>query len=109
MSSNSVATGILGLMANKGATAIRLRSVPPPSPPLLPPDALRRYKDSYLTFVNSHLAAFAQMTEKRNQEVRDIGRAMAFPVDETGRDPWTPNLRPEVERVEASLGIFDSQ
>ena len=108
VSSNSVATGILGLIANKGATAIRLRSVSPSSS-LVASDASHSYKDSYLTFVNSHLAAFTQMTEKRNQEVRDIGRAMAFPVQEAGRDPWTPNLRPKVERTEESLGVFDSQ
>lgn len=73
--------------------------------------SLDRYKDSVLTFVNAHLAAFTSQTEKRNQEFRDIGRGMSFPYEEPnkGKDPWTPNLRPEAERPIGALGIFDSQ
>lgn len=67
-----------------------------------------RYKDSYLTFVNSHLAAFESMVQKRNQEVVDIGRSLSFPVD-GGRDMWAPNLRPELDRVVGMLGMYDSQ
>ena len=69
------------------------------------------YKDSYLTFVNSHLAAFTNQTEKRNQEVREIGRLLSFPFEDQvkGRDPWTPNLKPGAERPIGALGIFDSQ
>ncbi|KAM0750787.1 DNase I-like protein [Meredithblackwellia eburnea MCA 4105] len=91
--SNSIATGILGLMANKGATAIRLR-----------------YKDSFLTFINSHLSAFTNMVEKRNQETRDIAKGLGFPYDGEGKtkDPWTPNLKPGLERPLGQLGIYDS-
>lgn len=51
------------------------------------------------------------MTDRRNQEVKDIGRLLGFPYEDPvkGRDPWTPNLKPEAERPLNSLGIFDSQ
>lgn len=115
--SNSIATGLLGLVANKGATAIRLRLVHVFLSFLCFWISLKntlpvfRYKDSYLTFVNSHLAAFANMTEKRNQEMKDIGRLLVFPFGggKKERDPWTPNCKPDAERPLGGLGIYDSQ
>ncbi|KAJ3032744.1 Type II inositol 1,4,5-trisphosphate 5-phosphatase, partial [Rhizophlyctis rosea] len=50
-----VGTGILGMMGNKGATAIRLR-----------------YHDSYLCFLNCHLAADVSMLDRRNADFLDI-------------------------------------
>ncbi|KAJ3033955.1 Type II inositol 1,4,5-trisphosphate 5-phosphatase, partial [Rhizophlyctis rosea] len=50
-----VGTGILGMMGNKGATAIRLR-----------------YHSSYFTFVNCHLAADTSMVDRRNADFLDI-------------------------------------
>jgi phosphatidylinositol-bisphosphatase len=63
-----------------------------------------------LTFVNSHLSAFTEQFEKRNQEFHDISRFLSFPYDGNAksRDPWTPDIRPEVERSFNSLGIYDS-
>lgn len=92
VTSNSLATGIMGLMANKGAVAIRLR-----------------YKDSWLTFVNSHLAAFTNQVEARNTMFHDTTRYLGFSL-ETGasRDPWLPNLRADVERPMGSVGVYDS-
>ncbi|GAA6016682.1 hypothetical protein JCM10207_000146 [Rhodosporidiobolus poonsookiae] len=95
VSSTSLATGLMGLVANKGGVAIRLR-----------------YKDTPLTFVNSHLAAFTQNVAQRNAQVRDTAATLLFPFSSSAPDPslaspvdaaserdlWTPNLRPEAVR-----------
>ena len=90
VTSGSVALGLMGFF-NKGAVAIRLK-----------------YKDSVLCFVNAHLAAFTNQTEARNRDFADVGRYMAFPAEGGRKDPWTPNLKPEVERVLGSYSIYDS-
>ncbi|KAK4049698.1 hypothetical protein OIV83_003973 [Microbotryomycetes sp. JL201] len=87
-----LATGLMGVMANKGAVGIRLR-----------------YKDTWLTFVNSHLAAFMNQTDARNQMFHDIARGLTFQADKIqSRDPWTPSLRPEFERSLGSATVFDT-
>lgn len=53
-------TGTLG-MGNKGATAVKLR-----------------YCDTYLTFVNCHLAAFQAEVEARNRDYSEICRRLTF-------------------------------
>ncbi|KAH9266737.1 hypothetical protein BASA84_000989 [Batrachochytrium salamandrivorans] len=59
----SVGTGILGMMGNKGAVGIRLKLF-----------------DSYLCFVNAHLAADTSMVDRRNQDYQEICRRLAFPL-----------------------------
>ncbi|KAM0787054.1 hypothetical protein ACM66B_006318 [Microbotryomycetes sp. NB124-2] len=87
-----LATGLMGVMANKGAVGIRLR-----------------YKDTWLTFVNSHLAAFLNQTEARNQMFHDTVKGLTFQVDKTqSRDPWTPSLRPEMERAIGTASVFET-
>lgn len=54
--------GIMNLMGNKGGVAVRLR-----------------FHDSYLCFVTSHLAAFADKTEKRNQDFTELSKRLNFP------------------------------
>lgn len=54
--------GIMNLMGNKGGVSVRLR-----------------FHDSYLCFVTSHLAAFADKTEKRNQDFTEIAKRLYFP------------------------------
>ncbi|TNY22252.1 Endonuclease/exonuclease/phosphatase [Rhodotorula diobovata] len=82
VSSASLATGLMGMLANKGAVAIRLR-----------------YRDAPLTFVNSHLAAFVQNVAQRNAQFRDTAAQLVFPRGPgASPDPsqvWTPDLRPE--------------
>lgn len=75
-------------MANKGATGIRLK-----------------YKDTWLIFVNSHLAAFTNQVEQRNQMVRDTVQYLGFPKV---KDPWLPNLRVDAARPQSNAGVYDS-
>ncbi|KAG1769780.1 DNase I-like protein [Suillus occidentalis] len=65
---SAVGAGIMGIMGNKGATAIRMSYTPlaqeiSPSP-------------TVLTFVNAHLAAFDEMVERRNFDFHDISRRL---------------------------------
>ncbi|GAA6010535.1 hypothetical protein JCM11491_006985 [Sporobolomyces phaffii] len=77
VSSASLATGFLGLMANKGVVGIRLK-----------------YKDTSLVLLNSHLAAFSSQVQQRNAQYRDIVSQLQFPfVEGEARDAWTPNLQ----------------
>ncbi|SGY38778.1 BQ5605_C003g02070 [Microbotryum silenes-dioicae] len=96
ISASHLATGIMGLVANKGAVSIRLK-----------------YKETWLTFVNSHLAAFAGQVPARNQMVKDTEKYLVFTEGTTVKglpvDPWVPNLRPEVEKTSATMTtVFDS-
>ncbi|KAG2196876.1 hypothetical protein INT46_006055 [Mucor plumbeus] len=54
--------GLMNLMGNKGGISVRLR-----------------FHDSYLCFVTSHLAAFTDKTEKRNQDFTELSKRMVFP------------------------------
>jgi hypothetical protein len=70
---------------NKGGIAVRLRVF-----------------DSYVTFIDCHLASGDEMLVRRNQEVEEIGRIMFKGI----RDPWTPRLRDGETREGVSL--FDA-
>ena len=59
-SSTSIGQGFIGL-GNKGAVSVRFR-----------------YKDSYFTFCNSHLASDLGMTERRNQDYNQISKKTIF-------------------------------
>ncbi|KAI8989001.1 DNase I-like protein [Trametes punicea] len=71
----SVGTGIMGMLGNKGATAIRLLFTPMPSLTRAPD---YEGKPTTLTFVNSHLAAFDEMFEKRNADFHDLSKRLQF-------------------------------
>jgi hypothetical protein len=76
----STGTGILGVMGNKGAVAVRLKVY-----------------DSFLTFVNSHLAADTLMVDRRNQDFADISKRISFQSTEGDRFnvtyPWIANVQ----------------
>lgn len=57
---------------NKGGTAIRMKLTPPSTPKAPNPCP------TILTFVNSHLAAFDEMVDKRNADFHDLGRRLTF-------------------------------
>lgn len=59
----SIGSGILGMMGNKGAVSIKIR-----------------YLDSVLTFLNCHLASDHGMWERRNQDYSYISKRLVFPL-----------------------------
>ncbi|KAG6840962.1 hypothetical protein C0991_002944 [Blastosporella zonata] len=74
---------IMGIMGNKGGTAVRLTFTPPASDTM----DLASCGPTTLTFVNSHLAAFDEMYEKRNLDFQDLSKRFRFDsgfVDATG-------------------------
>ncbi|KAJ3502590.1 hypothetical protein NLJ89_g8815 [Agrocybe chaxingu] len=86
----SAGAGILGVMGNKGGTAVRLA--------FTPPVASKEGKtivgspgSTTLTFVNAHLAAFDEMVDKRNLDFHDLSKRLAF-ENTTPNNSFSPAL-----------------
>lgn len=62
VSTSFIGCGLMGIMGNKGASAIRMMIY-----------------DSYVCFVNSHLAADSAQVQRRNEDFRDICKNLQFP------------------------------
>ncbi len=73
---------------NKGATAVRLQFTPMPFPA-----SAGEYegKPATLTFVNTHLAAFDEMFEKRNADFHDLSKRLQFDSGLPADDSTAPN------------------
>ncbi|KAH7928356.1 DNase I-like protein [Leucogyrophana mollusca] len=83
--------GIMGIMGNKGATAIRILFTPPTSDTM----DMKTPLPVALTFVNAHLAAFDEMTERRHYDFQELSRRMVFePAVPTGASEAKPPGEP---------------
>jgi phosphatidylinositol-bisphosphatase len=92
---SAAGAGIMGIMGNKGATAIRMSYTP----------LAREISSSLtvLTFVNAHLAAFDEMVERRNFDFHDLSRRLVFDQTDTLDSNFSGSTVPET-----SSGLFES-
>ncbi|KAJ2726908.1 hypothetical protein GGI07_000236 [Coemansia sp. Benny D115] len=90
----SVGCGIMGVVGNKGAVAVRLE-----------------YLDTPLCFVCAHLAHDAAQIEKRNAQFHDLCKRLWFEGSAENRasraEPLVPFGAAGVQRTGGGVGIFD--
>ena len=114
----SIGSGIMGMMVcitlrpsfrfmtssaskgNKGATAVRLTYSPPS------PDG-EASRPCTLTFVNSHLAAFDEMFDRRNADFHDISKRLLFDYDTPVSEMQTRGDTPR-EHISMALNVFET-
>ncbi|KAJ4479376.1 DNase I-like protein [Lentinula aciculospora] len=112
---SSVGAGILGLMGNKGGTAIRLAFTPPASGLENLDTAFNNSATSeqdyhgvetpgptVFTFVVSHLAAFDEMVTKRNADFHELSKRLVF--DSSGGLTVSQSL----VSVPEKFGVFET-
>ncbi|KAH6910664.1 Endonuclease/exonuclease/phosphatase [Coprinopsis sp. MPI-PUGE-AT-0042] len=104
----SAGTGVMGVMGNKGASAIRVSYYPPPHKH----DGTRkrrRMKPTILTFVNAHLAAFDEMVDKRNADYRELTRRLRFNAPTRHAQPHDEEADEEEEgEAIETTSVFES-
>lgn len=93
---SAAGAGIMGIMGNKGATAMRM-SYTPLAQEISP-------SHTVLTFVNAHLAAFDEMVERRNFDFHDLSRRLVF--DQT--DELDSNSYANTALETRTVGLFES-
>ncbi|KAG2159338.1 DNase I-like protein [Suillus bovinus] len=93
---SAAGAGIMGIMGNKGATAIRMSYTPLAQGISSSP--------TVLTFVNAHLAAFDEMIERRNFDFHDLSRRLVF--DQIDDSNSYANTASETSRT--TVGLFES-
>ncbi|KAG0282208.1 hypothetical protein BGZ96_000740 [Linnemannia gamsii] len=90
VTAHSAGVGIMNILANKGGVSIRIR-----------------YKDSYLCFVGSHLAADSSQIERRNQDYQEICRRLTFPSSSTYDITKSPAGNAALAASNKVVSIFD--
>ncbi|KIY46375.1 DNase I-like protein [Fistulina hepatica ATCC 64428] len=122
----AVGAGIMGIMGNKGGTAVRLEFTAP-QPPSTQVDGQQetptektqaeRARESGpigLTFVNAHLAAYDDMVERRNADFADLSKRMVFDAvfriekegDLNAPNPEPVDVDPPVTSIYNSDALF---
>ncbi|KAF9406552.1 hypothetical protein BGZ94_003065, partial [Podila epigama] len=91
IATQSAACGLMGVIGNKGGVSIRIR-----------------YKDSYLCFVGSHLAADTSQTERRNQDYQEICRKTLFPSASAYDITKSPAGNAALAATSKMVSIFES-
>ncbi|KAF4603303.1 hypothetical protein EYR38_003716 [Pleurotus pulmonarius] len=71
---SATGAGIMGVMGNKGGTAVRLAFTPPTQDN----ESSGAFRPTVLTFVNTHLAAFDEMVDKRNMDFHDLSKRLGL-------------------------------
>ncbi|KAH9931574.1 DNase I-like protein [Fomitopsis serialis] len=99
--SASIGAGIMGMMGNKGATAIRMTYTPNTAGKVVTPRPIT------LTFVNSHLAAFDEMFDRRNADFHDICKRLLFESGATAQEPSPQDDVPS-ENSPITLNVFET-
>ncbi|KAF9351436.1 hypothetical protein BGX26_010562 [Mortierella sp. AD094] len=90
VTASSAGVGIMGVLGNKGGVSIRIR-----------------YKDSYLCFIGSHLAADTSQLERRNQDYQEICRRLAFPSSGSYDITKSPAVNAAISVGNKMVSIFD--
>ncbi|KAF8581126.1 DNase I-like protein [Ramaria rubella] len=85
----SAGVGLMGIMGNKGATAIRLR-----------------LNSTIVTFVCSHLAAFDDYVDKRNSDFSELARKLDFTIAWKGARNTRP-VRANIWETDILFWIVD--
>ncbi|KAF9386550.1 hypothetical protein CPC16_007480 [Podila verticillata] len=91
VSTQSAGCGIMGMLGNKGGVSIRIK-----------------YKDSYLCFVGSHLAADTSQIERRNQDYQEICRRTLFSSASTYDITKSPASNAALAATNKLASIFES-
>ncbi|KAG0302421.1 hypothetical protein BGZ98_007510 [Dissophora globulifera] len=90
VTAHSAGVGIMGVLGNKGGVSVRIR-----------------YKDSYLCFVGSHLAADTNQIDRRNQDYQEICRRLTFPSTNAYDITKGPSVNAALAIGNKMVSIFD--
>ncbi|KAJ7059109.1 DNase I-like protein, partial [Mycena amicta] len=106
--STAAGTGIMGLMGNKGGTALRMRYTPPVGKSASKSASVIS-RPTILTFVNSHLAAFDEMVERRNTDYAELTKRLRFDLGSLDAVPPTPTASSGAAMpAGTTCGVFES-